>query len=205
MYGRKRVEARMGFWGTPAFMRYSQKEVSCRTTGTCLLLGYEKAKLLIWNSIRLDLLKKTILPNPVQTLSYIKCYCSSSPKPVIYYHNYIRYNYQQIYSWTRWPETIQEIRYKTTFFKVIKPLVCKFLKNFTNNKTKTYLALVFSHKPLHNILNTGSRDDNCQVKNKISSYTKRSGNMYVMIFIREINVSNNHQPVTKFRSRNNSM
>ena len=41
-----------------------------------------EAKYLTWNSIRLKSVKKTSMPNPVKSLGYIKCYSSSSPRPV---------------------------------------------------------------------------------------------------------------------------
>ena len=40
-----------------------------------------KAKYLIWNSIRLKFVKKTMMLNLVKNHEYIKCYSSSSPRP----------------------------------------------------------------------------------------------------------------------------
>lgn len=44
-------------------------------------------------------IKRTSMPNPVGCLGYISCYSLSSPRP-------IRYNYQNICSWLRWPGTV---------------------------------------------------------------------------------------------------
>ena len=41
-----------------------------------------KTKYLTWNSKRLKFAKKTRMPNTVKSLRYIKCYSSSSPKPL---------------------------------------------------------------------------------------------------------------------------
>ena len=41
-----------------------------------------KVKYLTSNSIRLELVKKTSMPNPVEGLGYIKCYSSHSLRPV---------------------------------------------------------------------------------------------------------------------------
>ena len=55
------------------------------------------------------------IPNPVENLGYIKCYSSSSPRPVKNPSNSIRYNCQKICSWLKKPKTILEIRKKDTF------------------------------------------------------------------------------------------
>ena len=60
-----------------------------------------KSKYLSWNSIRLKFVKKTSMPNPVKSLGYIKCYSSSSPRPVKSHINFIRYKFQKIWSWLR--------------------------------------------------------------------------------------------------------
>ena len=67
-----------------------------------------KAKYLTWNSIGLKFVKKTSIPNPVKSLKCIKCYSSSSPRPIKSPSNSTRYNCQKIWSWSRTPKTIQE-------------------------------------------------------------------------------------------------
>ena len=66
----------------------------------------------------------TSMPNPVKSLGYIKCYSSTSPKPVKSPSNSITYNYKKI---------------------------CKFFENFTNHR-KRLTAAVFSCTPFPNIL-----------------------------------------------------
>ena len=96
-----------------------------------------KAKYLTWNSIRLKIVKKISMPNPVKSLSYIKCYSLSSPRPVKSPSNSIRYNCQKICSWSRRPKTILQVRKKVTFCQVIKnPIIYKFFKDFTNHKRR---------------------------------------------------------------------
>ena len=60
-------------------------------------------------------MKKTSMPNPVKGLGYIKCYSSSSPRPVKSPSSSIRYNCQTICSWSRRPKTILEIRKRPNF------------------------------------------------------------------------------------------
>ena len=94
-------------------------------------------------------MKKSSMPNPVESLGYIKCYSWSSPSP----SNSIRYNYQKISSWSIRPKTLLEIRKKTTFLQVINnPIICKSFKDFTNHRKKTNRAVVFSSRPFPNIL-----------------------------------------------------
>ena len=53
--------------------------------------------------------KRTSMPNPV------KCYSSSSPRPVKSPSNFVRYNCQKIWSSSRRPKTMLEIRKNATF------------------------------------------------------------------------------------------
>ena len=59
--------------------------------------------------------KKTSMPNPAKSLDYIKCYSSSSPRPVKSPSNSIRNNSKKICSWSRRPKPILEIAKKVTF------------------------------------------------------------------------------------------
>ena len=66
------------------------------------------------------------MPNPVETLGYIKCYNYSSPRPIKSYSNYIRYNCQKIYGRSRRLKTILEVSKST------KPITSTFFKDFIN-------------------------------------------------------------------------
>ena len=113
-----------------------------------------RAKYLMWYSIKLTFVNKTSMSNPVGSLGYIKCYSSSSPRPVVRCpSNSISYNCQWICSWLRRPKTLLEIRKKNIFKKVIKKAISyKFLKDFTNNRKKTARVVGFSSIHLPNIL-----------------------------------------------------
>ena len=56
------------------------------------------AKYLTKNFTRLKFVKKTSIPSPVESLEYIKCYSSSSPRPIKNPSNSIIYNCQKICS-----------------------------------------------------------------------------------------------------------
>ena len=79
------------------------------------------------------------MPNSVESLGYIKCHCSSSPRPLKSPGNSIRHNCQKICSLLRRPKTILAVR-------------GKFFKDFTTKEKKTNRAVVFSSRPFHNIL-----------------------------------------------------
>ena len=97
--------------------------------------------------------KKTSLPNSVEIIGYIKCYMSSSPTPVKSASNSLRYNSQKICSSPRRPETILEIRIKASVFKVInKPVIYKFVEDFSSRRKNTNRVVVFSCRPFLNIL-----------------------------------------------------
>ena len=74
-----------------------------------------KAKYLTWNSVRLEFVEKTSMPNPVKSLGYIKCYSSSSSRPIKSPSNSIRCNCKKICSWLRRPKTILKIRKRPYF------------------------------------------------------------------------------------------
>ena len=76
-----------------------------------------KTKYLTWNSIRPKFGKKTSMSNSVdESLGYVNCYSSSSPRPVIKSsNNSVRYNCQKICICLRRPKTILEIRKKARF------------------------------------------------------------------------------------------
>ena len=58
------------------------------------------------------------MPNSVESLGCIKCYSSSSPRPIKSPSISIRYNRQKICCWSR-PETIHEIRKKPHFSRIL--------------------------------------------------------------------------------------
>ena len=91
------------------------------------------------------------MPNLVKILGYIKCYSFSSPRPVKSPGNSIRYNCQKICSRLRRPKTLLEIK-RVTFLQMINNrIIYKFLKDFTNHRKKTNMAMVFSCRPFPNI------------------------------------------------------
>ena len=75
--------------------------------------GRNNTNYLTWNLIRIKFVKKTSMPNSVESLGYIKCYSLSSPRPVKIPCNCIRHNCEKICSWLRRPKTIVEIRKKS--------------------------------------------------------------------------------------------
>ena len=112
-------------------------------------------------------MKKTSMPNSVESLKYIKCYSSSSPRPVKSPSSLIRHNCQKIWSWLRRPKTILEIIKKTTFLEVIdKPIIYKFFKDFTNHRKKTILAVDL----YPTLLNTRSTNETFQQSGKQDSF-----------------------------------
>ena len=112
-----------------------------------------KIKYLTSNSIRFELLKRTSTPYPVKSLGYIKHYSLNSPIYIKSPCNSIQYNCQKIYSWSRWPETILEIRKKTTILKLIhNSYYLQVFQRFTNHRNKTNGAMFFCCRRLSNIL-----------------------------------------------------
>ena len=76
-----------------------------------------------WNSTRPKFVKKTSMLNSVESLGYIKCSSSRSPRPVKRPSNSIRYNCQKICSWSWRPKTILEIRKKDTLTILAKSCI----------------------------------------------------------------------------------
>ena len=107
MYSRKSVAPRIEPWETPALTGFLR-----RLPIQNYSMQSFKAKYLTWNSVRLKIVKKTSMPNPVNRLTYIKCYSLSSPRPVKSPSNSITCNCQKIYSWSRRLKTVLKIRKK---------------------------------------------------------------------------------------------
>ena len=113
MYSRKSVGARMELGGTPTLTGHSCEDFHQEPLEAIYYWDWYllvKANYLTWNSWRLKFLKKTSLPNPVKSVEYIKCYSSSSPRPIESPSNSIRCNSQIICSWSRRPATKLEIK-----------------------------------------------------------------------------------------------
>ena len=101
-------------------------------------------------------MKQTSRPNPVKNLGCMKCYSSSSLRPVKSPSNSIRHNCNEISSASRNPKTILEIRKKATFLSEINnPIIYRFFKDFTEHRKKINRGVVFSCRPFPQFLYTG--------------------------------------------------
>ena len=141
-----------------------------------------KTKYITLNSIRLAFAQKTSVPNPAETLEYIKCYNFRSLRRVKSPSNSIRYNCQKACSWTRKPETILKIRKRPCFSRLSTSwLITSFLKILLTTERRltgwqisaVELSLVF--------LITGTTDEIFQQSGKQDSLThilKSSASMY---------------------------
>ena len=139
-------------WGIPALTGYSCEYFSSRTTGRHLLLRNDKITPNIWPEI-LKLVKKTSIPNSVESLGYIKWYSSISPRPIKSPSSSISYC-KKINSRSRRSKTISEIRKQTTFLNVInKHIIHKFFKDFTNHRKRTNRVVVLCQTSFPNIPN----------------------------------------------------
>ena len=99
--------------------------------------------------MKFKFVNKNSMPNPAESLRYIKCYILSSPRPFKSPSNSITYMCQNISSLSRRPDTVLKIRENATFLKVIKnPIIYKFVKESTNHRIKTNMAVICSHKSL---------------------------------------------------------
>ena len=131
--------------------------------------GWNKVKYSTWYSIRFELVKKTSMPNPVQSLRYIKFHSLSSLRLIKSPRNSMKCNWKKICSWSRRPKTILEMRKKAWLIEVIsKSIVNRFLKDFTNlwKKSKRVLAIDLSLI----YLNTGNTYETSKnLENKIPS------------------------------------
>ena len=112
-----------------------------------------KVKHRTWNSIRFKFVKKISSQNSVKSLWYIKYYSSSGSRPVKIPSNSIRYNYQEICSWSRRPKAILEITEKGP----ISPgdqqaYYLQLFQKLDYHRKKTNRTVVFSGGPFPNIL-----------------------------------------------------
>ena len=131
-------------WETPTVTGYFCEDVPFRTTCNCICITKKRqnnVKYLTWNSIRFESVKKAIIPNPVDSLGYIKGHNPSGPRTIKSPANFITYSCQKICSWSKRPETGLGIRKKATFPEVLnKLIICKI--------SKTNSSVVFSNRPL---------------------------------------------------------
>ena len=114
------------------------------------------------------------MPNSVQSFVYIRCYVSSKSRPIKSPSRSIRYNCQKIFSWSWSPETFRSSAFyqedlkpywksKATFLEGwINLLFASFLKDFINHRKKTKRIVIFSWRPLDNILEDRDRRWNIQ-------------------------------------------
>ena len=114
-----------------------------------------KAKYLIWNSVRCKFVKKTSMSNSVESLGYMMCYSLSNSRPVKNPCNSIRNKSQKISSWSRRPKTMLNRRKKASFLEVVINHIYNFFKDVTNYRKKTKMVIVFSIRPFPNILKYG--------------------------------------------------
>ena len=135
----------MESWETPALTGYFYEEFPSKTTRRCLLLRKKrnKAKYLTWYSIRPKFVKKTSIPNFVESLGYIQCYSSSCPRPVKSSSDSIRHNFR------RSAVDGEDVK---SYWKSENLIIYKFFKGFTNHRKKTNRTVVFSSRPFPNIL-----------------------------------------------------
>ena len=130
-----------------------------------------KTKYLVRNSLRCKFVKKNSMLNSVESPEYIKCYSSSSTRPVKNLSNSERYDCQKFCSWSGRPKTILTIRKKVTFLEAIKnSIIYEFFKDFPNHRRTTNRAVVFNRTPSPNILNTGTTDETFQLFGKQDSF-----------------------------------
>ena len=109
----------------------------------------------------------------------MKCYSSSSPRPVKSLSNSVRYNCKKICSRSRRPKTILDIRKKTRLLQVINnPIIYKFFKDFTNQRKKTNRTVVLAVDLSTTFLNTGTTHEIFQQSGKQDSFRQMLKSMY---------------------------
>ena len=98
-------------------------------------------------------MKKTCIPNPVESLGIIMYYSSCSHRLAKNLGGSIWYNCQAILSWFRRHEAITETRKKRSrTSRKSKILIFTIFSDFTNHWKITNRSIVLSHKPLPNFL-----------------------------------------------------
>ena len=141
----------MDSWRTLTLTVYSCEDFQSRTTWSCLLQRKEEMRWNIWSKIPLDLIKfvkKTSMSNSVKSLGYIKCYSTSSPRPVKSHGNSIRHNCQKIYYFVYF--TSYSVKCISCF--MIRHLITKIFPSFTSAKNQGNSTHRFGEKFLKNHL-----------------------------------------------------
>ena len=109
------------------------------------------------------------MSNLVKSLGYMKCYSSSSPRPVRGPSNSISYNCQKICSRLRRPKIILKIRKKLTLLQVMNNPVTSFSQTLLTTERKlTWLQ--FIAVDLSPTLNTGTTNETFQQSGKQDSF-----------------------------------
>ena len=95
----EKCRTKNGALRTPALTGYSCEDFLSRTTKHSIIgKKRNKAKYLTRSSIGLKFVKKTSMSKTVESLEYIKCYSSSSSRPIKSPSNSVRYNCRKICS-----------------------------------------------------------------------------------------------------------
>ena len=105
-------------------------------------------------------MKETNMSNPVESFRYIKCYSSSSPRPITILTNItvrrstsdreelkLHWKSEKRPHFSRWTTSLLTNWKKVGYYQQVK-----FLKDFTNHRKKTNRAIVFSRTPFPSIL-----------------------------------------------------
>ena len=117
IYSRKSARPRVKPWGTLALKGCSWEDFLSRTTWSQSNTEKTQIKINYWtrNFQRLKFVKKTSMPNLVESLVYIKCYSASSPRFENPY-KFVGYNcLSDICNWLRRPKTILGLWKKASF------------------------------------------------------------------------------------------
>ena len=107
-------------------------------------------------------MKKTVMPNFIKSLGYIKCYSSSSPRPVKNPRNFIN---------TAVRKSAVDREDLTPYWKSEKDHISQgdqqsfylqVFKDFTNHRKRTNRTVVFSYRPFPNVLKYKTLSDTCR-------------------------------------------
>ena len=130
-------------------------------------------------------MKKTCIPNPVESLGIIMYYSSCSHRLAKKLGGSIWYNCQTILSWFRRHEAITETRKKRSrTSRKSKILIFTIFSDFTNHWKITNRSIVLSHKPLPNFLKFTDRRQNVPTFSKTRFFRhilKNSTSLYACL------------------------
>ena len=108
-------------------------------------------------------MKKTSISNPVKSLGYIKCYSSSSPRPVKSPSNSIRYNGKKVCSSSRRPKTILKSEKGPHFSRW---LTIRFPKTLVTTEKRLTGRWFIAEDLSPSFLNTGTTNETFQLSGK---------------------------------------